>query len=57
MSKIPADSMASITPQTREEMLRLLQETVPELRVPHEPRSFSAVQMFIVQALCAEDKS
>ena len=57
MSKPTAEKMASITPQSREEMLRLLQEILPDLRVPQENRAFSAMQMFIVQSLSAEDKS
>lgn len=48
--------MASITPQSREAMLRLLEETVPGLHVPQEPRAFSAMQLFVVQALGAKDK-
>lgn len=48
--------MANIAPQSREEMLRLLREIVPDLHVPQEPRTFSAMQLFVVQALFAKDK-
>jgi hypothetical protein len=57
MLKPNAETMASITPQSREEMLRLLQDTVPDLQVPQEGRSFSAMQMFIIQSLAAEGDS
>ena len=55
MSKPNAETMASITPQGRADMLRLLQETVPGLHVPQESHPFSEMQLIVMQPLGAKD--